>query len=594
MGFLKGKGKRKLIMIKRLSFRRFSGIVLLSFLAAASAGAAEVVQQARIVASNAEIQDRFGEVIAISGDTMVVGAAYEASGASGVNGDQHDNSTGLAGAAYVYVRDGATWRQQAYLKASTPGYKVFGWSVAISGDIIVVGAPSERSATTGVNGDETHGDLPYAGAAYVFVRHGTNWTQEAYLKASNTAREQQFGRTVAVSGNTVVVGAPMESSGGESSGAVYVFVRTGTTWSQQAYLKAPTVEPNDVFGISLAISGDTLVVGASGDDSGASEVNGNQNDNSLEFAGAAHVFVRSGNTWAHQSYLKASNAGRYDSFGNAVAVSGDTIVVGAWGEYSNATGVNGNQSDDSFGAAGAAYVFVRSGTSWSQQAYLKASNTGERDTFGQAVAVYGNVIVVGAPSEQSNATGVNGDQTNDSSTGAGAAYVFVREGTDWQQVAYLKPWNADGDARFPINYVFGGAVAASADEVAAGAYGARNHTGAVYTFGLSGVVPADGDGDGIPDKEDQCPGSAAGEIVDAKGCSIEQMVPCHGRWRNHGHYVRALKNVSSDFAAAGLITRAQQRAILRAGAQANCGKRRWQVARPAPPAREPVRRGLGR
>src|SRR5688572_29931684 len=469
-------------MIRGLCLGWFSGIVLLSFLAA-SPRAAEVMPQAHITASNAEILDRFGEAIAISGDTMVVGASREASSASGVNGNQQDNSNGQAGAAYVFVRDGANWRQQAYLKASTPGWdKVFGWSVAISGDIIVVGAPMERSDATGVNGDETDDSLPNAGAAYVFVRHGTNWTQEAYLKASNTSREQQFGRTVAVSGNTVVVAAPMESSGGQYSGAAYVFVRTGTTWSQQAYLKAPNVEANDVFGISLAVSGDTLVAGATGDDSGASGVNGDQNDNSAELAGAAHVFVRRGNTWTHQAYLKASNAGRYDSFGSAVAVSGDTIVVGAWGEYSNATGVNGNQNDDSLGAAGAAYVFVRSGRSWTQQAYLKASNTDERDFFGQAVAVAGNAIVVGAPSEQSNATGVNGNQADNSSIGAGAAYAFVREGTDWQQVAYLKPWNAN-DFRFPINYAFGTAVAAGTDVVAVGGLGARNYTGAVYTYG---------------------------------------------------------------------------------------------------------------
>jgi hypothetical protein len=581
-------------MMKGSCFKWFSGIVSLLLLAVVSPHAAEVMQQVRIAASNAEIMDRFGEVIAISGDTMVVGAAYEASGASGVNGNQQDNSNSQAGAAYVYVRDGATWRQQAYLKASTPGEKVFGWSVAISGDIIVVGAPMERSDATGVNGDETDASVPDAGAAYVFARHGTNWTQEAYLKASNTGWGQQFGRTVAVSGNTVAVAAPMESSGGEGSGAVYVFVRAGATWSQQAYLKAPTVESHDVFGISLAISDNTLVVGASGDDSGARGVNGDQTDNSLEFAGAAHVFVRSGNTWTHQAYLKASNAGRYDSFGSAVAVSGNTIVVGAWGEYSNATGVNGNQSDDSLGAAGAAYVFVRNRASWTQQAYLKASNTGQQDFFGQAVAVSGNVIVVGALAEQSNATGVNGDQSNNSSIGAGAAYVFLRERTNWEQVAYLKPWNADGDGRFPINYAFGVAVAVGADVVAAGAHGARNYTGAVYTFGLSGVAPADGDGDGVPDEEDQCPGSAPDEIVDANGCSIEQLVPCHGRWRNHGDYLRALKKVSSDFVAGRLITRAEQRAILRAGAQSNCGKPRWQVRRPAPSVREPVRRAGGR
>ena len=129
----------------------------------------------------------------------------------------------------------------------------------------------------------------------------------------------------------------------------------------------------------MAVSGDTVVVGALWEDSSATGVNGNQSDNSAADAGAAYVFVRSGTTWSQQAYLKASNTGAGDYFGCSVAVSGDTVVVGAYGEDSSATGVNGNQSDNSATDAGAAYVFVRSGTTWSQQAYLKASNTGADD-----------------------------------------------------------------------------------------------------------------------------------------------------------------------------------------------------------------------
>src|SRR5262249_44983298 len=152
----------------------------------------------------------------------------------------------------------------------------------------------------------------------------------------------------------------------------------------------------DWFGYSIAVSGDTVVVGAPSEDSNASGINGEQSDNSAYNAGAAYVFVRNGTNWSQQAYLKASNTSGSagfpftgDEFGYSVAVSGDTVVVGAPFENSNATGVNSNQIDNSATHSGAAYIFVRNGTNWSQQAYLKASNTGEGDWFGSAVAASG-------------------------------------------------------------------------------------------------------------------------------------------------------------------------------------------------------------
>ena len=174
----------------------------------------------------------------------------------------------------------------------------------------------------------------------------------------------------------------------------------------------------------MAVSGDTVVVGAVFEDSNATGINGDQTDNSATDAGAAYVFVRNGTTWSQQAYLKASNTDAGDVFGFSVAISGDTVVVGASFEASNATGVNGDQTDNSAPQAGAAYVFVRNGTTWSQQAYLKASNTDAGDFFGDSVAVSGDTVVVGAPRESSSATGVNGDQTNNSAASAGAAYIF--------------------------------------------------------------------------------------------------------------------------------------------------------------------------
>jgi hypothetical protein len=411
-------------------------------------------QQAYLKASNTGPNDRFGWSVAISGDTMVVGAYGEASNATGVNGNQGNNSAPFAGAAYVFVRHGTNWTQEAYLKASNTGASdFFGWSVALSGDTVVIGARYESSSATGVNGDQSDNNAFQSGAAYVFVRNGTNWTQQAYLKASNTDEGDYFGWSVAVSGDTVVVGAYSEASnatgvnGDQSnnlaptSGAAYVFVRSGTNWSQQAYLKASNTATNNYFGGSVAVSADTVAVGAYGESSNATGINGNQSNNSAAGSGATYVFVRSGTTWTQQAYLKASNTGTGDQFGIRVAVVDNTLVVGAPGESSNATGVGGEQNDDSASAAGAAYVFERNGTTWSQQAYLKASNTGAGDQFGGAVALSGNRVMAGAFNESSNATGVNGDQSDNSALNAGAAYVFARNGSDWSQQAYLKASN---------------------------------------------------------------------------------------------------------------------------------------------------------
>lgn len=355
-----------------------------------------------------------------------------------------------AGATYPLTID-PTFTQQAYLKPSNTGAgDQFGLSVAVSGDTVVVGAAGEDSSATGVDGSESNDSAPGAGAAYVFVRHGVTWRQQAYLKASNAEAGDSFGGSIAISGDTVVVGAMSERSNasgvngnqsdntGVGSGAAYVFVRNGTTWVQQAYLKASNPNAYDSFGRSVAVAGDTVVVGAAGEDSSGMGVNADQSDNGASSAGAAYVFVRDGVTWSQQAYLKASNTGRSDGFGSSLAVAGDTVVVGATGEASGATGVNGTQSDNSAVYAGAAYVFVRNGVTWSQQAYLKASNTDALDRFGRSVAVAGDTVAVGAYLEGSGATGVNGTQSDNSAYRAGAAYVFVRSGTTWSQQAYLK------------------------------------------------------------------------------------------------------------------------------------------------------------
>lgn len=311
-------------------------------------------QQAYIKASNTNPSDLFGEWVAIYGDTLVVGAVYENSNTTGINGDQANNSANDAGAAYVYTRNGTEWSQQAYIKASnTDAGDRFGQSIAISGDTLVIGAEFEDSNTAGVNGNQASNSAADAGAVYVFVRSGSVWSQQAYIKASNAGAGDEFGRSVAISGDTLGVGAFDEDSsttgingdqGNNSSpgaGAVYVFTRSGTVWSQQAYLKASNTDETDRFGRIVAISGDTLVVGATGEDSSATGINGDQNSNSASHSGAAYVFTREGTAWQQQAYIKASNTdgGNLidddgDFFGGSVALSGDTLVVGAEGESS--------------------------------------------------------------------------------------------------------------------------------------------------------------------------------------------------------------------------------------------------------------------
>lgn len=396
------------------------------------------VQEAYLKASNPTPGDVFGYAVALSGDTIVVGAPLEDSNASGVNGNGADNSIEDSGAAYVFVRSGGTWSQQAYLKASNPVRNAsFGWSVDIDGATVVVGAFRETSSATGINGDGTNGAAPDAGAAYVFARTGATWSQQAYLKASNTDAEDFFGVAVAISGETVVVGAYAEDSGSVGSdvdqnddsavdaGAAYVFVRSGVSWSQQAYLKASNTGAGDQFGVSVAILDNTIVVGGRYEDSESTGVNGNESSEAASNSGAAYVFVRTGATWVQEAYLKASNTGADNTFGEAVAIAANAIIVAAPLEDSGSPGVNGDQTNLTASDSGAVYLFVRQAGGWEQQSYLKATNPDVSDNYGRSIAITDTLIVAGGQLEDSLATGVNGDTGNNTDfPNSGATYIY--------------------------------------------------------------------------------------------------------------------------------------------------------------------------
>lgn len=455
-----------------------------------------LAQQAYLKASTNGPSDSFGFAVAISGNTAVVGAPEEDSNAANVNGNQNDDSLGNSGAAYVFVRTAGAWTQQAYLKASNPGNgDGFGSSVAISGETIVVGAPAEDSNATGVDGPDNNFAVG-SGAAYVFTRVlGTTWIPDAYLKASNTDLGDSFGTSVAISGDTIIVGAPLEDStatgvngatgnAGADSGAAYVFFRELGAWAPQAYFKASNTGNDDRFGASVAISGDQAVVGAPREDGVANE------------AGAAYTFARTGVNWLPGADLKAPNAGADDEFGAAAAISGDLLIVGAPNEDSPATGVNGAQNDGS-NNSGAAYVFARNGALWPFEAYLKSSFNTVGNEFGGSVSISGNVAIAGGQFEDTNSLGFNGDQTNNAASNSGAAWAFRRTGGTWAQFAYIKASNTGFNDRF------GGAVAVSNETAIVGARqegsngsgvnGVNNNnlspdSGAAYVFDLTPTV----------------------------------------------------------------------------------------------------------
>ncbi|MGE0081315.1 MAG: integrin [Thiohalomonadaceae bacterium] len=395
-------------------------------------------QQAYLKASNTEADDLFGYSLAISadGNTLAVGAHKEDSAAANVNGDGTNNAAADSGAVYVFTRTAGTWSQQAYVKAWNPGPSdYFGATVALSGDgnTLAVGAPEE---------DGPDNTATNAGAVYIYNRTDGVWSGSTYARASNAEANDYYGMSVALSsdGNTLAVGAWGEDSaatginGNESdnsaslAGAVYVITQHAGSWSQQAYIKASNTEANDWFGYSVALSGDgnTLAVGAWQEDSAAMGPGSDQSDNSALSSGAVYVFHR-GSSWEQEAYIKPSNTGAGDFFGRTVDLSADglTLVAGAYPEASSAIGLDGNGLDDSATESGAAYVFVRYGN-WQQQSYLKAKNTQAYDRFGIAVAVSGNgkTIAVGASEEESAATGVGGDATNNLAVNSGAVYLY--------------------------------------------------------------------------------------------------------------------------------------------------------------------------
>ncbi|MBK8914072.1 MAG: thrombospondin type 3 repeat-containing protein [Phycisphaerales bacterium] len=476
-------------------------------------------QQAKLTAADAATGDRFGVSVSLDDDTALVGA-YLVDGLAGA--DQ--------GSAYVFIRSGPDWSQQAKLEAASRDLSAqdrFGASVSLSGDTALVGAFLD-SGPAGVE----------QGSAYVFVRNGSSWSQQAKLTAADAEAGDWFGGSLSLDGDMALVGAYYDSGlAGVEQGSVYVFVRSGPNWSQQAKLTAADAEAGDRFGVSVSLDGDTALVGAQNDndlagfdqgsayvfvrngsswsqqakltaaDAAAGDLFGDSvsldEDTALVGAlfdsgpagsrqGGAYVFVRSGSSWSQQAKLIAADAAANDRFGNSVSIEGDTALVGAFGDDGQA-GVD----------QGSAYVFVRSGSSWSQQAKLTAAAAAANDQFGSSVSLSGDTALIGA-------------HFNDGPAGTdqGSAYVFVRSGSSWSQQARLEAADAAaGDG-------FGGSVSLDGDTALVGAYGDDGSAGVDQGNAFVFRLRNDADGDGVADVFDNCPALANPNQEDADGDGV--------------------------------------------------------------------------
>jgi len=322
-------------------------------------------EQAKLIAFDGAASDEFGRSVAIHGDTVVVSARDD------------DDNTQNSGSVHIFIRTGTAWSQQAKLVASdgAAGDR-FGRSVAMDVDTLVIGAYRD---------DNNGGD---SGSAYVYTRSGATWTEQARLMANDGAADDEFGTSVAIVGDTIVVGAPRSQASSSGNGSVYVFIRTDNIWSQQTKLVAGDVTAQDQFGQSVAMDDSTLVVGAHWDD-----------DNGIE-SGSVYIFNLSGGEWIQQAKLTASDGDGDDRFGNSVAISGESVVIGA-------PGFNGSGSN-----SGSAYIFVLSNSTWTEQFKWTASDSAENDLFGWSVAISGESVVVGAY------------QDDDDGENRGSAYIL--------------------------------------------------------------------------------------------------------------------------------------------------------------------------
>ena len=418
-------------------------------------------------ASDTAAGDGFGGSVAMAGTTAVVGAP----------GDDVDGRVDQ-GSAYVYVRDGHRWSLQARLIAADgDAGDGFGTDVAVDGDTVVVTAP----------GDD-NGAVLDQGAAYVYVRSGTAWSPQARLVAFDGAADDGFGYRVALAGNTALVSARGDDVGARvDQGGVYFYARNGVAWSLQLKVNVPDGQAGDELGSSVALSSDTAVIGAAGDDGAAVD------------QGSAYVYIRSGGGWAQQVKLLAGDPAAQDRFGVSVALSGNTALIGSY------------LDNGAFPDQGSAYVFVRNVASWQQRQKLVAADGAGDDHFGVRVAVLGDLALIGSSVDD---VAANVDQ--------GSAYVFVRNGVGGPFVPDAKLVSSDGATGDQFGYSV--VAIAEAGAVYYTAVGAPFADGAPPTGGVDeGAVYF-----GHLDRPGVCSGQPAGTVCRAAAAPCDAVEVCDG------------------------------------------------------------------
>lgn len=352
-----------------------------------------------------------------------------------------------AGAAYIFKNNAGTWSLAQKIAASDRAdYDYFGWSVAMSGDYAVVGAYFESHDATGGNA------LNSAGSAYIFKNNGGTWTETQKIVASDREANDYFGYSVSIAGDYIIAGAYGEDhneTGGatmSNSGSAYIFKNNGGTWSQVKKIVASDRWPGDYFGYSVAISGDYAIVGANRDSEDAS------GSNTLQYSGSAYIFKNTSGNWSEIKKIVANDREFDASFGIAVAISGDNAIVGAFKESKDAAGGNAKQG------AGAAYVFSNNSDAWTQTQKLVAGDRNGGDYFGRSVSIHNDLVIVGAYLNGTNVLGA------DNIASAGSAYIYENSGGSWTQTSKIVASDRSADDKF------GYAVAISDSYAFAGAY----------------------------------------------------------------------------------------------------------------------------
>ena len=441
----------------------------------------------QLIGSYSDDNDKLGSGIALSqdGTVMALGSMGDDSATTGINSDGSNNDAEDAGAVYIFENDGDRWTQTAYIKAhNADAGDEFGRRVALShdGNTLAVTSPREASSSVGIDGVATLNDSSESGAVYVFARGNETWSQQAYIKSSNSERKDHFGRAISLSGNgdKLAVTARWEDggiggvNGDESnndvsaSGAVYVFERSGDTWSQQTYLKASTPIAGDNLGEAVALSADgaTLAVSAPKQ----------EDSDGVENIGAVYVFVEDNDVWQQQAIIRptTSHAG-FPAFGWRIAISdnGNDLAITSHNDPSSATGVDGDETDSNAARSGSVFVFTRVDGVWNQQAYLKAHNTDADDFFGTDLEMSGDgdLLVISAHGESSSVQGITNSDDNNDTRSSGAVYVFKRNGGTWSQSVYIKSPTPTENA------FFGGIVGLSDDGQVLGVMSIREHNG---------------------------------------------------------------------------------------------------------------------